>query len=50
VQLSSLQPSTITITTLGFGYSDVIEHGTVAELQQYCGIDVNSLEQLLLVF
>jgi hypothetical protein len=41
-----LQPTSIT-TDYYFGNSDeFIEHGTVAELQQYCGIDVNSPEQL----
>jgi 1-deoxy-D-xylulose-5-phosphate synthase len=29
---------------------EFIEHGTVAELQHYCGIDVKSLEQLFSSF
>jgi 1-deoxy-D-xylulose-5-phosphate synthase len=34
-----------TVRILGIP-DEFIEHGTVAELQHYCGIDVKSLEQL----
>ena len=49
LEFASENNYTSKITVLGIP-DEFIEHGTVAELQHYCGIDVKSIEQLFSSF